>query len=333
MGIQQGARRHWTSKSTRRLSFSPRDLPGRWLIVLAVLGLAACGTQSPDLEFHFPIDNPRYSAESGPRVAIDAWHGNFHTVDGRFGPFARLLRDDGYIVDGLNAPFTAEALAEVDVLVIANALAAENRRRWRLPNHSAFSAEEIEAVRSWVENGGALLLIADHLPFPAAAEELAAEFGVFFTNGYAQNSEGDRFIVYRREDGTLLPHPITDGDGASEPVDQVKVFTGQAFRTLAGVEARPLMVLPEGSRVLMPSKPRDFGDRTPYVLAEGLLQGAVLEVGRGRIAVFGEAAMFTAQVAITRKNVMRFGMSAPDAEQNPRFVLNVLHWLSSSGGS
>jgi hypothetical protein len=49
-------------------------------------------------------------------------------------------------------------------------------------------------------------------------------------------------------------------------------------------------------------------------------------VGRGRVAFFGEAAMFSAQVAGREKRPM--GMNAPLAEQNAQFALNTLHWLS-----
>lgn len=48
--------------------------------------------------------------------------------------------------------------------------------------------------------------------------------------------------------------------------------------------------------------------------------------GRGRVAVFGEAAMFTAQVTGPERQPM--GMNAPGAEQNAQLLLNVLHWLS-----
>ncbi len=214
------------------------------------------------------------------------------------------------------------------MLVIANALAQENQARWRLPNHDAFSGAEIAALRSWLEQGGALLLIADHMPFPGAAEALAAEIGVFFVNGYAQDGSGNGHIVFNREDGTLQAHQVTDGSGPRERVDSVKAFTGQAFRAPASTGAEPLMVMDEGARVLLPSKPRDFTERTPYILAEGLMQGAVLRVGEGRVAVFGEASMFTAQVAIRGENRFSFGMSGEGAEQNARFVLNVLCWLS-----
>jgi hypothetical protein len=51
-----------------------------------------------------------------------------------------------------------------------------------------------------------------------------------------------------------------------------------------------------------------------------------MNVGKGRVAIFGEAAMFSAQLAGPQKLPM--GMNAPVAKQNPQFMLNVMHWLS-----
>jgi hypothetical protein len=53
---------------------------------------------------------------------------------------------------------------------------------------------------------------------------------------------------------------------------------------------------------------------------------AVLTHGRGRIAVFGEAAMFSAQVSGSQRRPM--GMNASNALQNPQFLLNTMHWLA-----
>jgi hypothetical protein len=50
-----------------------------------------------------------------------------------------------------------------------------------------------------------------------------------------------------------------------------------------------------------------------------------MKVGKGRLAVFGEAGMFSAQLAGPRQ---RMGMNAPGAEQNHQLLLNVMHWLS-----
>jgi len=52
----------------------------------------------------------------------------------------------------------------------------------------------------------------------------------------------------------------------------------------------------------------------------------VMVVGKGRAAFFGEAAMFSAQVAGPNRRPM--GMNAPGAEQNFQLVLNLMHWLA-----
>ena len=55
-----------------------------------------------------------------------------------------------------------------------------------------------------------------------------------------------------------------------------------------------------------------------------------MTVGAGRLAVFGEAGMFTAQLAGDNKRKM--GMTAPGAEENYQFLLNVMHWLTELPG-
>lgn len=51
-----------------------------------------------------------------------------------------------------------------------------------------------------------------------------------------------------------------------------------------------------------------------------------MRFGKGRVAVFGEAAMFSAQLAGPNKDPM--GMNDPIASRNPQFLLNLMHWLS-----
>ncbi|HEX9165069.1 MAG TPA: DUF4350 domain-containing protein [Gemmatimonadales bacterium] len=250
-------------------------------------------------------------------VLLDEAHVNFHTLDGRYYTFGRLLTGDGLVVRPLRTTLTPEALAGARLLVIANALHERNRTDWSLPTPSAFTPAEIAAVRDWVREGGSLLLIADHMPFPGAAEELGAIFGVRMLNGFAAPPGDVRGqITFRRGQGTLRDHPIVRG------IDSVVSFTGQAF-TAEG--AAPLMVLPDSITVLLPDTAWRFSAATRRVPAGGMLQGAVLEYGKGRLAVFGEAAMFSAQRAGPNRTPM--GMNAPEARQNPQFLLNVVHWL------
>jgi hypothetical protein len=289
----------------------------------AALPRAAAAQQVGDTAFVWEVPRPAFPAGEGPRVLVDEAHGNFHTVSGRFAPFARLLRADGFVVDGLSEDFTAETLADADLLVIANALHPDNEEEWSLPTPSAFSTGEMDAVEAWVEEGGALLLIADHMPFPGAAEELAARFDFEMNNGFAMDTASPGPFVFRRSDGSLAEHPITSGWSPDEAVDSVTTFTGQAFR--APGNARTLLTLRDGIVSFVPDVAWEFSAETPTVDVGGWSQGAVVDVGRGRVAIFGEAAMFTAQ---RTGDGAPMGMNAPMAGDNPRFVLNLVRWLA-----
>jgi hypothetical protein len=113
-------------------------------------------------------------------------------------------------------------------------------------------------------------------------------------------------------------------------VSDVRAFTGQAFRAVETVE--PLLRIPDGWAILLPSEAWEFAEDTPSISADRMLQGAVLRHGQGRVAVFGEAAMFTAQERGGDGETVRVGMNAPEAPNNAQFALNVLHWLSGLTG-
>jgi hypothetical protein len=280
--------------------------------------------QVPDLKYKPPLSRPAYESGKGPRIVIDEAHHNFHTVDERYKPFADLLRRDGYRVDGLRMPFSKESLIRVDVLVISNALHERNAKDWSLPTPSAFTQDEIAALHSWVENGGSLFLIVDHVPFPAAASDLAKAFGVEFSNGVAIAGHWGQGNTDTFDYGTgLKESAVTRGRADDEKITKVRTFTGSAFKLPKGATA----VLMFGAKsVSRESKEQE----TVKVPIEGWCQGAVMKVGNGRVAVFGEAAMFSAQVAGPKQAPM--GMNAPGAEQNHQLLLNVVHWLSRVKG-
>ena len=114
-------------------------------------------------------------------------------------------------------------------------------------------------------------------------------------------------------------------------MDSVRTFTGQAFRVERGHD--PLLTVPSGSTIKLPVEAWEFEETTPHIPAGGMLQGAVFVYGRGRVAVFGEAAMFTAQKVIRDDGTFYMGMNRDDATQNPQFLLNVMHWLSGLLGT
>jgi hypothetical protein len=157
---------------------------------------------------------------------------------------------------------------------------------------------------------------------------------VIWLNGFAlpdgqpaDPKTGDYPITFRRSDGSLGAIPPVKG--GAERIDSVVTFTGSAFRfapgVRIGVDAWPLLTFRSPMRVWLPRVAWMFGDTVASVSGDGFLQGAVLQVGRGRVAAFGEAAMFSAQ----RKGPGRapMGMNAPEAAQNARFTIEVLKWL------
>jgi hypothetical protein len=135
-------------------------------------------------------------------------------------------------------------------------------------------------------------------------------------------------MLFKLSDGSLKEHPITRGRADAERVDSVATFTGSAFQVDGG--AQPLLVLGPSVSSFLTTVAGQMTDETPRVPVSGWYQGAVLRYGKGRVAVFGEAAMFSAQLAGPNRGQM--GMNAPVASRNPQFLLNVMHWLSGKLG-
>jgi len=297
------------------------------LACITLVAVEAIGQQVADDNWVPTVNKPAFPAGSGPVVLVDAAHGNFHTIDGRFAAFAELLRLDGYRMRNSDAAVTTASLREARVFVISNAVAGGDDAEWVLPTPPAFTATEIKAIVEWVRDGGSLLLIADHMPFPGATADLANAFGVVFYNGYAMKSPTEgRTLSFARSSGLLSDHAITRGRSEAEAIQSVTSFTGQAFRFVT--EVQPLMRMPDDWFVYLPREAGEFDESTPYVSTRGLIQGGVLRFGSGRVAVFGEAAMFTAQTRVRDGVVGTMGINHPSAPENAQFVLNVLHWLT-----
>lgn len=301
----------------------------------------ANAAQGSDKNFKPVVKTPAYPLDQGLVVKVDAGHNNFHTIDKRYRAFAELLRMDGYRVESINSEFDAQSLAGVDILVIANPLHESNAddKNWKLPTPSAYTPAEIDTLVTWVKQGGALMIAADHMPFPGATNDLVQKFGFSSGNGYAFSfyflmtalSNPSKNIINFSiadagfADGSLKPHQITRGRNSAESVPFVHSFTGHAFKALPGFPVKPLMVLGFGSIQMSPEVAEGFSFGTPIDRTANWLQGATIELGKGRVAMFGEAAMFSAQIA---KSGMKMGMNNPVAEHNVQFALNVFHWLS-----
>jgi len=279
--------------------------------------------QVADTTYNPTISHPAYLKGNGPIVFIDEGHHNFHTREGRYTSFANLLERDGYIVRSYTGTFDLEKLSVGKILVISNALNEINVSDWFLPNPSAFDDAEIQVLRKWVSDGGSLFLIADHMPMAGAASKLAAEFGFEFSNGFVMYNGGNIPSFFSLKEGTLIESTITQGRDSAERVTQVATFTGQAFKVPD--DANSILVFGDDHTNLLPDTAWRFNEATKRQSVKGWSQGAYMRLGKGRVAVFGEAAMFSAQLAGPHRTKM--GMNSHLAPENYQLLLNIIHWL------
>jgi hypothetical protein len=232
------------------------------------------------------------------------------------------------VVPGRSA-FTAASLRGLDVLVISNALGHEDMgdSAASLP---AFTPAECSALKTWIEAGGGLLLIADHAPMGAAASTLGATLGVDMRSGYTvdpvQGEDGNPSLVaYSEGKGLDTRHPIIRGRDSTERVRRVVTFTGQSLGAPAG--ASVLLRLSEKAEDLMVGLGQAGPDvpKEKRLAAAGRSQGLAMQLGKGRVVVLGEAAMMSAQVAGPNRRPM--GMNAPGSDDR-QFAINVMRWLA-----
>ncbi|WNZ25567.1 DUF4350 domain-containing protein [Leptolyngbya sp. NK1-12] len=302
--------------------------------LLTVLTLLVCwlvfkadvvAQQVADPNFNASVAHPAYTT-TAPPVLFDEAHLNFHTTQGRYKPFVDLISNDGYQVVPNRQAFQAETLADYDILVIANASSQQE-------GQPAFREDECNVVRAWVSSGGSLLLIADHKPFGAAAENLASRFGVEMSNKftvdlshYDQASGVPSFLLFSRENGLLAEHPIVQGRNSVEQINQIKTFTGQSLSVPS--EGQALLQL-SASAIDLDDRLRSAAD---FRAGQGMsvahrAQGVALPFGQGRVVILGEAAMISAQLIQSSDGTFLMGMNHPGID-NRQFALNLMHWLS-----
>jgi hypothetical protein len=296
------------------------------VLLIVIVGITVYRAQRADYGWDPAVAAPMFKG-AHPRVVIDQAHNNASTAGwtSRYWPVARLLGNDGYDVRKGKTVFSDGSLDSTQVLIIANASGAPKPQILginlpistdRKREDPAFADDEIQMVRSWVERGGSLLLIADHAPFGAASADMAAAFGVTMHMGFLEvpNELSDP-LLFSDNNNRLGHHVIISGDNPETAVHRVMTFTGQSLDGPSN--AINILILPDSAVEYVP-----VGDSLAPQRA-GKSQGLAFEYGRGRVVVLGEAAMLTAQVSEGEP----FGMNLP-GNDNRRLALNILHWLS-----
>ncbi len=274
-------------------------------------------TTTIDSSFIAKVLNPKYNRRGGPAIYFDESHNNYFSIENKFKPFADLLEADGYRIKLVRINFKKGTLRKKDILIIADPLNAVNVNHWFIPNPSAYTKSEIKYLNNWVKDGGSLLLIAGHMPFAGAASNLAASFGFKFYNGYAKDTTGKFPSMFYKYNHTLAVNNLTKN------VDSIETFLGQGFDIPS--RANSILRLNANYVIFMPDTAGIFHKKTPKRQINNGVQAATLNYGKGKIAVFGDEAMFTAQIILPDN--IKIGMNHESAVQNKDLVLNVIHWL------
>ena len=279
---------------------------------------------SPDSLYDPEIVRPAYPIKKGPYIYLDEGHYNRHTYGGlgSFIAFRNVLRKDGYQIISFKDKFTINSLQDVRLMVIALAQNKKNvgESQWFNPTYSAFKRSEIIAVKKWVENGGSLFLIVDHHPFAGAAKDLAKEFGFILFNGHAGDTI--RYPSYfHRTNKTLVSNVITNGRDSTEKIDSIITFSGSAMKL--SDEALPILTFDDGWLQWLPDTSWDLNNIEPESIS-GLAQGAFMKFREGKIVIFADGNMFSAQDTSWGG---KMGFIDPNAKYNYKLLLNIVHYL------
>lgn len=298
-------------------------------LLLGVLSALYALPQLSDPNFNARVVGPSYTS-AHPVILFDEAHQNFHTSSGRYKPFADLLANDGYKIVPNTYKFQRELLGGGQILVIASAQGANETG-----DAPAFTDNECDAVRDWVNTGGSLLLITDIYPTGSAAENLAGRFGVEMSKGFTEDpvnhiSNKPGVLFFTRAHNLIGEHPIMEGRNPQERINKVITYVGQSLKGPEG--GAPLLKLsdtavdrvpevvetenPDGP----PQKTIKYSDPVPAI---GRMQGVAFKYGQGRVVVLGEAGVLSAQI----RGEGAFGMNDQRAD-NRQLTLNIMHWLS-----
>lgn len=298
--------------------------------LVLIVTLFACNTaQVADNSYDTSVKEPFFRTQK-PKVLFDEAHFNVHTIKGTYKPFVSLVSNDGCIVTPNLQRFSKEVLKDYDVLVISNAKGGLHENK----GDPAFAETECSTVEKWVNEGGSLLLIADHFPMGSAAQNLSKKFGVTMSNGevsdtiyFQGNNKFRDELVFSKANGLLMENEVTQGQNPNDIVSKVVTFRGQSLSipdsaiVLLKLSSSSLLTIPKGSKTVGDKTYIEFSDP---VSALGSCQGLALKHGKGRVIILGEAAMITAQ----KYKGEKFGMNAKGNE-NRQFALNMMRWLAS----
>lgn len=305
------------------------------MVVILLVGIiwfifTYCVYQRADMFTDMSVGSPKFNPKTSPYVSFDSGHGNFHDIKTTYAPFATLLKNDGIVLQRHEGSFTENTLHDIKLLIIANATTAGEAEN---ETSSAFTESEINLLMNWIQDGGSLLLIADHDPFGSAASTLAKAFGVGMSSVWTVDSLRIQEVIgkttwleFSEENKGLGQHSILQSENPESAVRRVISFTGQSL-SFDSTWTSILQLSPYARNYYSRSDAEiAASDTSTYFPVPGQSQLIAREYGNGRIVIAGEAAMFTAQEVRIFFNYYHAGFNY-NGYDNKNLVLNIVRWL------
>jgi hypothetical protein len=287
--------------------------------------------QINDSSFNTIVAQPAYKTVA-PRVLIDAAHFNlFSSFTNRIEPLTKLLKADGYELDTATMRFSKNLLSDHEIVVILTAQGASPESDSTF--FSAFTDSEVDALYSWIKNGGSLLFGLDHSPYNYAGQKLLKRLGVGISFGVVEDSVYSEAgiekgpdtrratLVFSMENGLLGNHPIISGRNSDELIKKIAISSGQSLKPPKGgsVILKLSSTAYNGGVGFLPAYRKPLGTYNASAVA--------FTLGAGRVVITADCSMWTAQLVTLNNSWVEFGMARKDLD-NRQFVLNVMHWLS-----
>ena len=269
----------------------------------------------------YPLMQPWEKYFQGKRILFDESHHQFWTacIDAGLVDFANELRKRGYQVDRLtDGPITKDILSQYEVFVLPGGFIGKYTFD---EGPKLLSADEIIALRNFVDNGGGLFLLgcgwswADYTNLSIdlnPVNQIGCEFGIkvnddiiFDPTDHRPNGEGNPIF----HEPFIKDYPITQG------VHNISACEG-LVSSLSIVEPASVKVIVTGDEDSYSGyRPGYYnaGEYPPVV--------AVAEYGKGRVILVTQEGFFTSMD--DDKN----GLINLDEYDNENLVFNIIDWL------
>jgi hypothetical protein len=281
-----------------------------------------------DSPFNASVAHPKFKNGKGPKVLIDAAHHNFIVEMGLIKPLMDVVTNDGFQPNIDSALFTKDYLSKYKVVVISPAMPFLFGSKPEVTNEITFTDDELNALHDWVSEGGSLLMLSEHAPIDKSMTPLFNKFGIQLSSGAIYDSlnydttvtlsSNVTILKFTTENGLLnQDHPITTGENKNEKINNIETYTGSS---LQGEGYANIFKLAPSAKM------KKWNRGLPANL--GNSQGLAGNVGKGKVAAFGDCNGFTAMyVKANAGQKFSAGMQVA-AYDWKQFVLNTFHWLS-----